>query len=501
MMETMQDRAIRIIEEGAEKAAVSTAAFLEHEISRVKQSQEWKWMITGDEYYKGRHAVLHKERTAIGEDGKPVVVDNLPNARHIDNVYRRMVKQKTNYLLGKPFRIDTENDKYREQLSWYLDKNFRRTMKNLCKNSLNCGIAWMYCYYDEQGEFQFKQFRPYEIIPEWKDVDHTQLESVIRFYDVKWYDGQRDKTVEKVEYYTRNGIDFFESNGSSGLLPCEPYHLDYMQVDGQGFNWDRLPFIAFKYNDEEIPLIVQCKSLQDGLNEILSNFNDQMDEDSRKTILVLVNYDGQNLGEFRRNLATYGVVKVSTVDGVEGNVRTLQVEVNAENYRAITDIFKRAIIENCMGYDVKDEKLAGNPNQMNIQSMYNDIDLDASDMETEYQAAMDDLLYFLDLHLLNTGRGDFQEEEVTITFNTSMPMDETMAIQNAQNSAGIISKRTITAHHPWVTDLDAELEELEKEEQEEQAKFEQQYQPFKQDAEEDEEDPDEKRGPGDGEDE
>ena len=37
-----------------------------------------------------------------------------------------------------------------------------------------------------------------------------------------------------------------------------------------------------------------------------------------------------------------------------------------------------------MGYDGKDSKLSGNPNQMNIKSMYSDIDLDANRMEIEF---------------------------------------------------------------------------------------------------------------------
>ena len=35
-----------------------------------------------------------------------------------------------------------------------------------------------------------------------------------------------------------------------------------------------------------------------------------MQEDARNTILILKNYDGQDLGEFRHNLATFGAVKV-----------------------------------------------------------------------------------------------------------------------------------------------------------------------------------------------
>ena len=88
-----------------------------------------------------------------------------------------------------------------------------------------------------------------------------------------------------------------------------------------------------------------------------------MEEDPRNTILVLKNYDGENLGEFRQNLSTYGAVKVRTIDGAMGGVETLSIQVNADNYKAIIDIFKKAVIENGMGYDAKDESKVGNPNQ------------------------------------------------------------------------------------------------------------------------------------------
>ena len=450
---------MRLIDEGAERS-VSDTAFIKHEIARTKGSKEWKWMITGDEYYLGRHDILKKTRTAIGADGKLTELQNLPNSKAIDNVYRRMVKQKNNYLLSKPLTVTSEDEKYAELLRFYFDKDFMRKLKNIGKDSLNCGLSWMYVFYDERGELSFKKFRPYEIIPEWKDVDHTELDSVIRFYDVESWDGQTDRKVTKVEFYKKDGIDFYEYvNGE--IRAVAPFHLDYMNVDGRGYNWDRLPFVPFKYNQEEIPLIVNCKSLQDGLNRIISNFEDNMEEDSRNSIIVLVNYDGENLGEFRQNLATYGAVKIRTVDGAPGDVKTLQVEVNSDNYKAIIDIFKRAIVENCMGFDSKDERMGGTPNQMNIQSMYNDIDLDASDMETEYQAALDELLYFIDLHLKNTGQGDFTGEEVTFTFNTNLPMDEASVIQNIRNSEGLISDVTLVSMHPWVSDPELELERIE----------------------------------------
>lgn len=191
-----------------------------------------------------------------------------------------------------------------------------------------------------------------------------------------------------------------------------------------------------------------------------------MEEDPRNTILVVVNYDGENLGEFRRNLATYGAVKVRTVDGAGGDVRTLQVEVNADNYKAIIELFKKAIIENAMGYDAKDDRMNGTPNQMNIQSMYSDIDLDANGMETEYQAAMEELLWFINMHLFNTRQGDFEGEDVEIIFNRDMMLNEGEIIDNIAKSVGIISDETLVANHPYVDDPQVELERLQTQKEE-----------------------------------
>ena len=237
--------------------------------------------------------------------------------------------------------------------------------------------------------------------------------------------------------------------------------------------------IPLKYNECEIPLLKKVKTLQDGINVMLSDFENNMQEDARNTILVLKNYDGTDLGEFRKNLATYGAVKVRYDGETKGGVETLEINVNAENYKAIIEIFKKAIIENGMGYDAKDDRLSGNPNQMNIQSMYSDIDLDANDMETELQAAFEEILWFVNAHLTNTGQGNFDGEEVNIIFNRDILINESEAIDNCQKSVGILSDETIIGMHPWVDDPQLELERLKRQKEEEQADMEKQaYNPY-----------------------
>lgn len=453
------------------KNRITDEQYIVNEINHFKVSQRRKEMLDGEKYYAGRHDILSRKRTVIGENGELEEVKNLPNNRIVDNQYKKMVDQKNNYLLGQPISVQCENEQYAKLLKQVFNKKFQRLMKAVGEDSLNCGIGWLFIHYNEHGEITFKRLKPFEVIPGWKDAEHTVLDYAIRIYEVIAYEGRQEKVIQKVEVYDDKGITFFELSDGGTLKPVEPFVQNYFTITDEngtetGYNWTKIPLIPFKYNTKEIPLIKMVKTLQDGLNTIESNFQNSMEEDTRNTILVLMNYDGQNLGEFRRNLAQYGAVKVRTVDGAGGDLKSLQVEVNSENYKAILEIFKKAIIENAMGYDAKDDRLAGNPNQMNIQSMYSDIDLDANNMETEYQASFEDLLWFINCHFANMGMGDFEGEEVNIIFNRDILISEGEVIDNCQKSVGVLSDETIIANHPWVDDPQAEMERLKKQKEE-----------------------------------
>ncbi len=448
------------------KDRITDEQYIVNEINHFKVSQRRKEMLDGEKYYAGRHDILFRKRTVIDENGELAAVENLPNNRIVDNQYKKMVDQKTNYLLGQPLTVQSDNDAYARALKQVFNKKFQRTLKTVGEDALNCGLGWLFVFYNDNGELAFKRLKPFEIIPGWRDSEHTQLDYVIRVYEVIAYENRTERVIEKVEVYDDKGIHYFELGSGGSLMPCEPFFQNYFTVTENGvetgYNWTRIPLIPFKYNSKEIPLIKMVKTLQDGLNLIESNFQNVMEEDVRNTILVLVNYDGENLAEFRKNLAQYGAVKLSTIDGSPGDLKTLRVEVNSENYKSILEIFKKAIIENAMGYDAKDDRLTGNPNQMNILSMYSDIDLDANTMETEFQASFDELLWFVDAHFANTGAGDFDGEEADIIFNRDILISESEVIDNCQKSAGLLSDETIIAMHPWVDDAQAELERVKK---------------------------------------
>ena len=438
--------------------------FFAREIRLWKASRARIAQMHGEAYYRGRHDILRRKRTVIGADGEPTEVKNIPNNRIVDNQYALMVDQKVNYLVGKPFTVKCDNKQYRQALEKVFSSGFRRTIKYVAEDALNCGICWVYPYYNKRNELVFRRFPAYEINPYWADDEHTELDCAVRLYRQEVYEGRERKQIERVEIFKKDGLWRYVFDDDGELIPDVELgeHENYLGVDTDDgrkeYNWERIPLIAFRTNKQELPLLTRVKSLQDGINAILSDFQNNMQEDARNTILVITNYDGENLGELRQNLAAYGAVKVRD----DGGVTTLHIEVNSQNYKVILDMFKKALIENARGYNAKDDRMSGNPNQMNIQSMYSDIDLDANGMETEFQAAFGELLFFINAHLANSGQGSY-EDKVEIVFNRDILINESEAIKNCSDSAGILSEETIIEQHPWVTDASAELKRIKKE--------------------------------------
>jgi len=441
-------------------------SYLEMEISNWMASPERREAMNGFLYYDGYHDILYKKRLAIGKDGELVEVKNLPNRKDIDNQYAIAIDKKANYFLGKPISFEGDNEQYNELLRGIFDKKMMKRLKNMAKKSMKGAIAWVFPYYNEKGELKFKVFPAYEILPFWKDSEHEELDYAVRLYEVIEYKGKEKKTVEKVEIYKPDGV-YRYIRSSDKLKPDTDAgeYESYISLNGIPYNWDRIPLIAFKYNDNEIPLIRRVKGLQDAINELMSMFHNNMLEDNRNTILVIENYDGQDLGEFRQNLSQYGAVKVRTGDGAKGGVTALAVDVNAGNYQAILDLLKVTLIENARSFDGKMLK-SGTPNQMNILSMYQEIDIDTNDFEAEYQSALEELIYFINVHLSLTGQGDFFEEEVKIIFNRDMLMNES-EIMGTLTSAGVkISNRTLLSQVPFIDDVDEEMEQIKAETEE-----------------------------------
>lgn len=442
----------------------SNMTYIEYLVSCFKASEKRQKQITGVEYYQGKHDILKRKKYMTMKDGTKKELHNVPNNKRIDNQYAIAVDKKKNYMLGKAPTIKSDNEDLDNLIEPIFNSRFMKTAKNLLKDSLNCGIAYLHPYVNENSELRFKRFKPYEILPIWADDEHEGLKFFIRLYSQKEFIAGREVIVEYTDVYDSERIVRYKVSGKSLIKLDEIPHL--VDTEGKGYSWSgKVPLIAFKYNDDEIPLICKVKSLQDAINEILSDYNNNMQQDARNTILVIKNYDGANLEDFRENLATAGAVKVQS----DGGVDTLSIEVNSENYKAILEILKKALIENAKSFDAKDERLGANPNQMNIQSMYSDIDLDSNDIETEFKASFERLTEFIKMYLeATTDYISSDKDKIDIIFNKDVLINESQVIEDISNSMALLSTETLIENHPYIDDPAKELARIkaEKTEQE-----------------------------------
>lgn len=455
-----------IIEAGA-ASAMSLQQIIKQEIDEWRTSKERKLMLTGQRYYVGDSDILSRKRTVIGEGGIQTEAKNVANNKLMHAFIRKLVDQKVGYLLSKPMSIQTEKTEYQGLLSDMLNKSFLRTLKNVGKESINKGRSWLQVYYDEKGALSFKRIPSEEIIPLWMDSAHTELNAVIRIYEVEAFEGTEKKVLQKVEFWDRQGVQRYVMEGSGLIADVEAgdgSHFAVVDGDGneQGYNWERVPFVCFKYNDEEIPLIKFIQSLIDDYDKQKSDNANNL-EDMPNSVYVIKNYDGADLGEFRRNLSVYRAVKVSD----EGGVTTLSLDIDTEAYETHMEMSRKDIYEFGRGVDTQAKEFGSNPSGISLKFLYADLDMDCNIIETEFQASLEQLRWFIDQHIANTTGTDFSGEDVDFIFNRDILINETEAVTNAKDSVGVISDETIVANHPWVTDTQAELERMAKQKEEE----------------------------------
>lgn len=450
------------------KTSMTDKQFLEKEIAKWLASPVRKLQFDAKRYYEGNHDILYRKRMVYNEKGELEENEKLVNNRVVDNQFAIAVNKKVNYFCGLPFTFDTENDEYAKALNDYFTNKRRNKIKSLAKKAILGGKSWVYPYYIQgTKELDFLIFSAESVLPFWADEEHTILDCAVHLYPVNVYNANgKEEIIFKADIIHGGGME--KCIWENGRLVPDPdeqsgNHVTITNPDKTQVtaNWDKMPLVCFKSNPEEISLIKRAKCLQDALNSLKSNIQNAVDENVHNTVLVIHNYDGVNLGEFRKNLAEYQAIKVRG----DGKVEPLKLEFDVSNAEIVEKLLRKAIIENTGCYDGKDERLSGTPNQLNIKSMYMDMDLDNNELIQEFQSGFEELLYFINAHFANVGIGDFSKEKVDVIFNTDVLINESEVIDNLNKSSDL-SLETRVKMHPYVKDAEEELKRIKKEREE-----------------------------------
>jgi SPP1 family phage portal protein len=433
---------------------ISENDILVNEIKDWLKSDVRKGMLEGEAYYRNKTDIRNKLQDISWKSNKKL--------EH--GFAKKLVDQKIGYLLTKEPSIGTENETYGELLKDVFNRKMLKTLKNVGKEAINKGIAYLYVYFDETGVLSFKKFPSEKILPFWKDNEHTEIAAFLRIYKETIYMNGKKEVIEKVEYHHPNGINYFVLEGSK-LITDVPAGIEQnfnFKINEAPYLWTRIPLIPFKYNEEEQPLIEMIKSLIDNFNSQASTNADLL-ADIPQFVYKLINYGGTELKEFLSDLNLYRAVKLDE----NGDVDKLQATPETDATEKELDRGRKSIYEFGRGVDTQDEKL-GNASGVALKYRYSDLDMDCNILESEFQASLEQMLWFVNQCFLITGQGDFTKESVNIIFNRDIVTNESEVITDCSNSVGILDDKTIRENHPWYNEeVEQRLEEQKKKEKEE----------------------------------
>lgn len=374
-----------------------------------------------------------------------------PDWRMYTNYHQNLVDQKVAYAVANPVTFGVENDKALKQIQHTLNHKWDDKLVDILTAASNKGIEWVQPYVDEEGEFKTFRVPAEQAIPIWTNKERDELQAFIRVYEL---DG-----AERVEYWTKDDVTFYELKEGQ-LIPDFYRSDDHIQPHYyQGnklMSWGRVPFIPFKNNPQEVSDLFMYKTIIDALDKRLSDTQNTFDE-SVELIYILKGYEGEDMKDFMYNLKYYKAISVAGESG--SGVDTIKVEVPIDSVKEYTKMLRDYIIEFGQGVDFQQDKFGNSPSGIALKFMYSNLDLKANKLKNKTLTALQELLqYIIDFYRL-----DVKVQDIEITFNFNVMVNELENSQIAMNSTGLLSKETILSNHAWVEDPVAEMERIEQE--------------------------------------
>lgn len=149
----------------------------------------------------------------------------------------------------------------------------------------------------------------------------------------------------------------------------------------------------------------------------------------------------------------------------DGGAEAITAPIDIAAAKDDFETLKKDIYDFGQGVDKNSDKLGNSPSGIALKFIYSGLDLKCNRMENAFKDGMDQLFWFVNRYLELTGTGSFYDQEIDVTFNRDIAINESQAITDCQNSKGVISDETIVKNHPWVEDADEELERLKAQEE------------------------------------
>lgn len=440
-------------------------------------SEKKKRMEEGERYYRGEHDILGKDfrRSPVSETGKDgeesmqmFFNPNRSNHHCVNPFHHTLVAQKTAYLVGREPTITVKgsNREFEKVLAEIADENFNGMLQKWLTGAANKGVEYLHVYYDEDWMFRSCIVPAEEVIAVYDEVYQQDIREVIRYYDIKMLEGGREQTKRRVEWWTADSVTYYTEDGNGEFLrERESGHWTVTEMlDGEeretfAHGWGRVPFIPLRNNDREMTDLQLVKGLIDAYDYISSEGTNNL-LDMVDLYWVIQGYGGETASAVARKLQVNKAVQISDSSG---SVEAKQVELPVEGRLNWMQMLRKDIYHFGMGVDTDSDDWGKAASGVALKFQYAMFYLKINGIMPEIKRAIKEFLRFA-VEDWNREHGtDWNWKDILVTLNTNSITDDLETMQIIKESKDIISEKTLLGKHPFVEDVNSEMEQLERE--------------------------------------
>ena len=449
-------------------------------VSKYRESQYIKDMRIADKYYDHENAEIEKKtRVYYDKDRKPIENPSASNAKIKSNFLRMLVQQKQDYGFAKTFvlklkdeeeqEIELKDNPYGQEWKKFLDKVLFGKSYTLAGDAVNHGLSWCYVWIDENGDLQLKDVQADLVYPIWVDRQHVKLDKLVYDYKVEKYDSMNPTVYEYAEYWSDKERHLFNVTNAyteeTELKDAEGNPIySHMTDDKGGVSWDKIPFVCLKATDDEKTLLSFIKEQIDAYDQLDSRSVDGLVDDL-DPILVLKAIS-PSVGDLIEARELAKMTRTISVDS-DGDANYIQAQTPIQNHAQKMESLRRDIIKFGYGIDYEDSRFGGNPNQLVIKSLYQNLDTYTDGLERHFQDFINDLKYFFDKWYEFSNKGNFEEcqkYKLLVKLDRSMMVNQSAQIDDVVKLANTgVSQKTLLEHNPIVQDVELEQERIDEE--------------------------------------
>lgn len=469
-------------------------------------SDDFKEMLDSDKYYESQNVKIterqklmmlyeEKEKKVDGKIVKeqyPYTAPDLSRANHklAHGYLYELINQCKDYLVGNPIKTEYD-DKIPKKVSETIDdilykyNDWGKFNQENVKNAQKYKIGWSRIVIDENtGNLRLLNVNSKQVI--YFLNDYEELQCLIYLYTKVEYDDKGKKQEVKYAevfddtfkdvYKSTKGYKFsMEKEDVRLLTKVTQYETTTTHLNGdidtvksvieteEILSWGKIPWIMWKYNDDNIDALKPIRCFIDIMDIDLSDLANNVD-DIQDAIWILENYQGQSIKQFMEDLKIKKAINVG--DG--GKVDSKTVEIPTEAREKLYDRCEKNIYRFGRGINFADRDNLGNASGVALKWSYGPLDEKADDLEENGQVALNDLfnLIFTYLNALGIYKNEYDSNDIKFIFDRHMITNELEQVNMVMNSTDLLSRKTALSHHPFVDDAEEELKEIESDEQE-----------------------------------